>query len=149
MDFDDLEQLIDRELKKLPASSAPHTLLPGVMLAVEHRMRAHAGARPWRSWGLGWQVAAVALTLAFVVGASLILQSLGPHVLPAGDVLLPWLDSAIARSAVVGRVVTVCWRAIVQPFAVAALVPLLMMCMATLVCGAAIGRLAYGGPSRV
>ena len=67
MDFQDLERLVDRELKRLPAPRAPETLLPRVMLAVGAR-RAEAPAPDWMTWPLSWQVASLVAVVLIAIG---------------------------------------------------------------------------------
>ena len=68
MPFADLEQRVDRELRRLPAPRAPHTLLPRVLAAVEAWVNRPWYTRAWFTWPLGWQVASVALLVLAVAG---------------------------------------------------------------------------------
>ena len=81
MDPADLERLIDRELRSLPAPRAPRALLPRVMAAVDDAAR-----RPWysRTW-LQWPIAAQLASALVLIG-----------VVAAGGVLLPQLRDAVA-----------------------------------------------------
>jgi len=56
---DDLQAIVDRELRQLPAPRAPQTLLPRVMAAVDAWARRPWYARAWFTWPLGWQAASV------------------------------------------------------------------------------------------
>ena len=70
MDPADLERLLDRELKQLPAPRAPQTLLPRVMAATG-RSATHAPvATGWATWSAGWQAATVGVLLLFVAALS-------------------------------------------------------------------------------
>jgi hypothetical protein len=60
MDPADLEGLLDRELKQLPAPRAPQTLLPRVMAATAGRDVQVPEATGWLTWPLPWRVASVA-----------------------------------------------------------------------------------------
>lgn len=64
MNTDDLEQLVDRELKHLPTPRAPETLLPRVLAATFERPPVPWYARPWLAWPLAWQAASAAALLA-------------------------------------------------------------------------------------
>jgi hypothetical protein len=101
MDPDDLEQLIDRELRQLPMPRAPETLLPRVLAAADH-LRGPWYRRPWLTWPVGWQVASTTALLGFVVALALVIPALqrafaGP--LPSLPVLVPAGVSAVLRRA--------------------------------------------------
>ena len=49
-DNDELEALVDRELRRLPPPRAPHTLLPRVMAAVEAWAQRPWYTRAWFAW---------------------------------------------------------------------------------------------------
>ncbi len=71
----DLEDVVDRALKELPAPRAPRTLLPRVMAAIESGRAEPAPARtprarPWVTWPLAWQVASVAVVIALGLGVA-------------------------------------------------------------------------------
>ena len=55
-DNDDLEALVDRELRRLPLPRAPQSLLPRVMAAVEALAQRPWYTRAWFAWPLGWRV---------------------------------------------------------------------------------------------
>ena len=56
----DLETLVDRELRRLPALRAPHTLLPRVLAAVQRWSQRPWYARAWFTWPIGGQIASAA-----------------------------------------------------------------------------------------
>jgi hypothetical protein len=119
MQFADLEQRVDRELRRLPAPRAPHTLLPRVLAAVEAWVNRPWYTRAWFTWPLGWQVASVALVaLAFV-----------------GVWMLPPAPSSVVVTTNAGRVL---WRTIVEPFLLYAFVIVVIMCLACAAFGAAL-----------
>ena len=62
----DLEKLIDRELRSLPAPAAPETLAPRVMAAIAARAALPWHRQTWFEWPRGWQIASAALTVAFL-----------------------------------------------------------------------------------
>jgi len=61
----ELERLVERELKRLPDVPAPQTLVHRVMLAVQQRQQRPWWQRPWLTWPPGSQVASF-----FVLAAS-------------------------------------------------------------------------------
>jgi hypothetical protein len=56
---DELEALVDRELRQLPAPRAPQTLLPRVMAAVAAWNERPWYTRAWFAWPAGWRLASV------------------------------------------------------------------------------------------
>lgn len=117
--FADLEQRVDRELRRLPAPRAPQTLLPRVLAAVEAWVNRPWYTRAWFTWPLGWQVASVALlALAF-----------------AGLWMLPPAPPSVVVTTNAGRVL---WRTIVEPFLAYAFVIVVIMCLACAAFGAAL-----------
>lgn len=117
--FGDLEQRVDRELRRLPAPRAPHTLLPRVLAAVDAWVNRPWYTRAWFTWPLGWQVASVALlALAF-----------------AGIWMLPPAPPSVVVTTNAGRVL---WRTIVEPFLAYAFVIVVIMCVACAAFGAAL-----------
>ena len=147
----DLERLVDRELKELPQPRAPHTLLSRVLDAVGRVPERPWYGRPWRQWPLAGQLASAMVMLAIVTGFTLALQyglqAVNPEALP-GQATAAWMSSLVARGGAAARGVATLWRALVEPLALVVLVPVLMMFGASLVFGAALGRLAFGGPSQ-
>ena len=119
MPFADLEQKVDRELRRLPAPRAPRTLLPRVLAAVEAWVNRPWYTRAWFTWPVGWQVASVAL-LALVVG---------------GVWMLPPAPASVVVTTNAGRVL---WRTMVEPFLAYAFVIVVIMCVACAAFGAAL-----------
>lgn len=119
MPFADLEQKVDRELRRLPAPRAPHTLLPRVLAAVEAWVNRPWYTRAWFTWPLGWQVASVALLVLAVVGVW----------------MLPPAPTSVVVTTNAGRVL---WRTMVEPFLAYAFVIVVIMCLACAAFGAAL-----------
>ena len=119
MPFADLEQRVDRELRRLPAPRAPHTLLPRVLAAVEAWVNRPWYTRAWFTWPVGWQVASVALLVLAV----------------AGVWMLPPAPPSVVVTTNAGRVL---WRTIVEPFLAYAFVIVVIMCLACAAFGAAL-----------
>lgn len=63
-----LEALIDRELKQLPALPAPPTLLPRVLAALGHRAALPWYRSDWQAWPFRLQVASLACLAAMFAG---------------------------------------------------------------------------------
>jgi hypothetical protein len=73
MNTPDLEPRVDRELRRLPAPRAPHTLLPRVMAAAEAWAERPWYTRAWVTWPLAWQVVSIAALVAIVAGGAVLL----------------------------------------------------------------------------
>jgi hypothetical protein len=71
-----LEQLIHRELSKLPDRSAPEDLIPAVLAQIAARQRKRWWQCPWINWPLAAQVASVPLLSAGVAACLLGLSML-------------------------------------------------------------------------
>src|SRR5258706_2570822 len=70
----DLETLVDRELRQLPAPRAPHTLLPRVLAAVQQWSQRPWYARAWFTWPAAAQIASAAALVLIVVGSALLIM---------------------------------------------------------------------------
>ena len=68
MDPVDLDELLDRELKALPAPRAPRTLLSRVMAETVDRASLPRQTG-WFTWTIAWQALSVLALVAIVVGA--------------------------------------------------------------------------------
>ena len=66
-EHEQLEQLMHRELRKLPELRAPETLVHRVMLAVHAKERQRWWQRPWQTWPLAAQWISSAMFAAAVV----------------------------------------------------------------------------------
>jgi hypothetical protein len=119
MTFADLEARIDRELRRLPAPPAPHTLLPRVLAAVDAWARRPWYARAWFTWPAGWQAASI---LAVVLAA-------------IGLWMLPPPPPSLVVTTNAGRVL---WRTMVEPFLMYAFGIVVLMCLACAAFGAAL-----------
>ncbi len=133
----ELEQLIDRELKRLPTPHAPGTLLPRV-LAAASRAEGPWYRRAWLAWPRGWQVASAAGLAAVVVAFALIVPA---AVNGAGNDLARVTGTAEEASALV----RLCWRVLLEPIAVAILALALSLSLACGALWAALERLAPAG----
>jgi hypothetical protein len=151
MESEDLESIVGRELDRLPGPRAPRSLLPRVMAAVAE-VRRPWYARAWRVWPMGWQLASVVACRAVIAAASMswpVVQDWGWRLLsPMTEVARGHVDALATPYASLTRAVEVVWRVVIEPVATAALVPLALMCGASLAFGAVLGRLAFRGVSQ-
>jgi hypothetical protein len=146
MEPTELERLVDRELRKLPAPRAPRSLLPRVIAAAEQRANRPWYARAWVTWPVAWQVASVALLFALAGGAAMLL----PRIQDAAAALT-FVDriggdvSARAREVeVVTTAAGVVWRALLAPVVPYAFGLVLLMCVACAVFGTVLNHLVFG-----
>jgi len=105
MDFGDLDERLDRELRQLPEPRAPRTLLPRVLAATVNR-GAPASATGWVTWTLGWRMASVAALLALASGVWMFLAA--P---PQG------VTDAAETAGEIATVVRALWEVMLQPVA--------------------------------
>ena len=81
-----LEQLVHRELRKLPELPAPETLVHSVMLAVHAKEREPWWQRPWLTWPRPVQVISSALCVATVTaGSSMNIATAQQNAIPRSD----------------------------------------------------------------
>src|SRR5690242_991105 len=145
---EDLESLVDRELRQLPTPRAPRSLLPRVMAAVHAAADRPWYARPWFAWPPLAQAASSALLVAAGVGAFTVL----PAVRTAAAIVTPGSFTAIAvRMQLVAQEVMaaltaleVVWRTVVQPIGPYALAVVATMCLATAAFGVALNQVVLG-----
>jgi len=151
MNTDDLERLIDRELKQLPVPRAPETLLPRVLAATAGRKPAPSYAAPWLDWPRRWQLASVTVLALVAAGAGLLGHLGWPGVVAGWD----WLGSAsvtvtrVAAAAQDGAtLVRAFWRVLLGPVTVSLLVVALSLSLACAVLWTTLNRVALGGASK-
>jgi hypothetical protein len=144
----DLETIIGRELRKLPAPRAPHTLLPRVLAAVHAWTLRPWYERAWFTWPLGWQMAsAAALTLIVVGGGTLLTGAREAAVAAASTFAAPVIGEvagAAAGTAVAVSAAAVLWRALFEPFVPYAFGLVVLMCLACAAFGSALNHVAFG-----
>lgn len=117
--FADLEKHVDRALADLPPLTAPGTLLPRVLAAVQAWAERPWYQRAWLTWPVGLQVASVALLLLLVAGGALampLVQAQGAQVAALvsarAPIDLPNLGASLRVTALAFVLV---WRALLQP----------------------------------
>ncbi len=144
----DLEQFIDAELKRLPALSAPRTLLPRVLAAAAAEKPHPQSARGWAVWPRGWQFAGGVVAAAALVG----IWRLGAFALPFIAQMLSIGEfgraAAVSRSADdTATVVRVLWEVLLQPVATYVSILAISLALACALLWTAVERLAPGGAS--
>ena len=144
----DLEQIVDRELKRLPSPRAPRTLLPRVLAATASQQRA-TPARGWRFWPRAWQLASGLAAMAPLVA----IWKLGAIAQPFVSELVP--NGTFSQAAAVTRsaddaatVVRVIWDVLLQPVATYVSILAISLALACAVLWTAVERLAPGGASQ-
>ena len=130
----DLERLLDRELKQLPAPRAPQTLLPRVMAAAGASPQA-SPATGWSTWSPGWQASSVAVLLLFVATVAWLVSA------PPAPVV-----ESTRTAGEVAAVMRVFWDVLLQPVATYIFVLGLSLALACAAAWAAL-ELALGGAS--
>jgi hypothetical protein len=143
MNPDDLERFAHRELRRLPAPRAPHTLLPRVMAAVEASRARPWYARAWFTWPVGWQVASVVMLALLITGAVL----LGPRLQAAASSMIAALQLVAGGASDAAPIETtansarILWRTLLAPLATYALVVVVLMFLACAVFGTALNHI--------
>lgn len=103
----DLEKMMERELRSLPAPRAPETLAPRVMAAIVARAPLPWHRRTWFEWPLGGRIASAALTVAFVAA----MMTLAPCRALAGvDVVVGFMDRVQTLMAPISETAGRCFR---------------------------------------
>jgi len=145
---DDLDRLVDRELRELPTPRAPRTLLPRVLAGVEHLTRRPWYARAWLMWPLGWQIVSLVALATIVAGGAVLMPSAR---VAAGDATSKLASGLIGQVAATVNLLDatmnaarVLWRALLEPLAAYALALVVLMCLACAVFGTALSRVAFG-----
>ena len=146
MDPADLERLIDRELRALPAPRAPRTLLPRVMAAAHEAAHRPWYSRTWLQWPVGWQLASALMLIGVLAGSSIVL----PQVRDAVEAIsfVANVRSDVADSAreveTATTAVRVLWRTLLAPVVPWAFGLVTLMCAACAVFGTALNHLVFG-----
>ncbi|MCX6909481.1 MAG: hypothetical protein NTY01_15765 [Verrucomicrobia bacterium] len=141
----DLEKLMERELRSLPPPRAPETLAPRVMAAITARATLPWHQRTWFEWPLGWQVASAALTVAFLA----MLMMLAPWRALAGAKAVVQLVGQIKMlTASIGeiaervlRIALPLWNALAQEYLIFALAVVTALAAAVAALGGAARQL--------
>jgi hypothetical protein len=136
----ELEIFVDRELRRLPAPRAPHTLLPRVMAAVQEWSRRPWYTQAWFSWPVAWQAVSIAVLTLLVAGAALLLPGAWTAAIDAAASLTGGVRSDMAvtvrRAQMTIAAAEILWRAVFEPLAAYAFVLVALMCVACAAFGA-------------
>jgi hypothetical protein len=116
----DLEKMMEQELRSLPTPRAPETLAPRVMAAIATRAALPWHQRTWFEWPRGWQAASAALTVAFLAA----LMALAPwRALAGADAVAGFVAQIKVLTASAGetagrvlRVALPLWNALAQEY---------------------------------
>jgi hypothetical protein len=144
----ELETIVGRELRQLPAPRAPHTLLPRVLAAVHAwRMRPWY-ERAWLTWPVGWQMASAAALILLVAGAGMLMPGARAAAVAAASTfaapLMGGVADAAESTAVAVNAAAVLWRALFEPFVPYAFGVVALMCLACAAFATALNHVAFG-----
>jgi hypothetical protein len=154
MDPRNPDEVVHRALRRLPTPRAPSTLAPRVMAAIAERDRAtlhESSPWTWFTWPLVWKGASIAALVVVTAGLAwlqpgvygILEGSVSGAATAAGARIAALLETAAA----VASVTSIVWDAFLQPIVGYVLVWIVLMSAACAAFGAAVGRVALGGPS--
>ena len=146
MDPVELERLIDRELRSLPAPRAPRTLLPRVMAAANEAANRPWYSRTWLQWPIAWQLASALVLIGVVAGGSVVLPQLRDAVEAISFVANVRSDvvSSTREVETATTAMRVLWRTLLAPVVPWAFGLVTLMCAACAVFGTALNHLVFG-----
>lgn len=139
----DLETLVDRELRQLPALRAPHTLLPRVLAAVQQWSQRPWYARAWFTWPVAAQIASAAALVLIVVGSALLITGAQIAVDETSARLLSRVAPLAQGVEATVNAARVVWRALIAPLLVYAFGLVVLMCLACAAFGTALNHVAF------
>lgn len=144
----ELEALIDKELRMLPAPKAPRTLLPQVMAMVGQCPLRPWYTRAWLTWPLGWKLASAAALALLVAGGAWFLPGPLAGLASAASRFTPDVIAQVAafaeRAEATSSVVRLLWRAVLEPFFAYAFAIVVLMCLVCAAFATALNHLAFG-----
>ena len=132
MDEFDLERIVDRELKRLPALRAPRSLAPRVMAAVASSQSAAWYARPWLMWPV-WMQAVSVIAMAGLAAGAWSLWNEAPVVAQRANQM-----AAVSRAF---------WNVLFGPIAIVVLALTIIVALACAAAWTAVSRVTFGGAS--
>lgn len=145
----DLQELVDRELKRLPGPRAPRTLLPRVLAATVDRPALPWYRGAWVTWPRAWQAVSIAAFVLVVAGAWFAVPVIASFLSSSS---IGSVSAVPERVATVGRtasetatVVRLFWRVLIEPVAVYLFALALSLSLACALIWTALERLALGG----
>ena len=138
----DLETRVHRELGRLPAPRAPHTLLPRVMAAVQDWASRPWYARAWFTWPLGWQVVSVAALVLLITGAVMVAPEVETGAAGGIASVQARFVSTVHDVAppVAATSAGILWRTLLEPLVNYAVVIIVLMFLACAVFGTALNH---------
>ena len=139
----DLETLVDRELRQLPALRAPHTLLPRVLAAVQQWSQRPWYARAWFTWPVAAQIASAAALVLIVATSALLITGAQLAVDETSARLLSRLSPFAQSAEATVNAARVVWRALIEPLLVYAFGLVVLMCLACAAFGTALNHVAF------
>ena len=139
----DLEILVERELRQLPAPRAPHTLLPRVLAAVQQWSQRPWYARAWLTWPVAAQVASAAALVLIAVGSALLITNAQIAVGETSARLLSGVAPVAQRAEATLNAARVVWRALIEPLLGYAFGLVVLMCLACAAFGTALNHVAF------
>jgi len=128
----DLERLIDRELKRLPTPRAPRSFVPRVMAAVGSARPRPWYSRPWLSWPVSMKAASA---VAFAAVAAGLWQL---------SIAVPQIVQWTSQMATVSRAL---WSVLFGPIALVVLVLTVVVVLACAAAWTAVSRVTFNGVS--
>jgi hypothetical protein len=90
-----LEELIHRELSKLPERQAPKTLAPRVLALIQAQSQRHWWQLPWINWPLAFQIASLPVLLLGAAGFMFAVEMLWGLV-PSGPATGPAMEHILS-----------------------------------------------------
>ena len=144
----DLEQPIDRALKRLPALHAPATLLPRVMAAVQQWAAKPWYERAWFTWPRSLQIASATAVFLLIVAlwaaAPLGRSAMERLAQAAASAMGGELSDGMQRVDATVSGAQVLWRALVAPVLAYAAILVVIMYLACATFAVALGRVLFG-----
>jgi hypothetical protein len=140
----ELEAIIDRELRHLPAPRAPDTLLPRVLAAVHAWTLRPWYERTWFTWPMAWQIASAA---ALILLGILMPGAQAAAVAAASKFAAPVIGdvAGVAEgTAAAVNAAAVLWRALFEPVVPYVFGLVMLMCLACAAFGSALNHVAFG-----
>lgn len=140
---EDLERLAHRELRRLPAPRAPHTLLPRVMAAVQAWAGRPWYSRAWFTWPLGLQVASAAALVLLITGGVMLAplaQAAASNAITAVRIVATGGADVARPLETTASSARILWRTLLEPLASYVLVVVVLMFLACAVFGTALNH---------
>jgi hypothetical protein len=148
----DLDDRLDRELRRLPSPPAPPTLLPRVLELVGQRARAPWYRRAWVTWPAGWQVASAAALAVVMIGIALALPGTQRAFEDARSLVAAHVPADAAGFLQIARqgstLMRVWWDVLLQPVAAYVAVLGIVVSLACAAFWTVLNLLAPGGASQ-